>query len=170
MRSIGAVRGVGDDCKSVARLLCPQGDTLAHEGWATDYIRSTCKVMDGSASVKVLGTFVGGTPDAANEGLRRALRIQECLKRLLATRSAAQMASRSPTQLGRAVLARRVKRNKLYIMIGGNLRIASVGLKPSKRSADRLRAIPRTLMELSSPRGLQANGGNYPRGRFKRAI
>eukprot|EP00973_Karenia_brevis_P052418 7282973-Karenia_brevis.AAC.1 len=69
LAEIGAVRGVGEECKSVARLLCPEVTASRHAGWDTDYIRSTCQVMSGSSPIKVLGAVIGppGCADAALE-------------------------------------------------------------------------------------------------------
>ena len=72
MASMGAVRGTGENCKSYARLICPDVDQQAHEGWDTEYIRASCKVQPCSEAVKVLGTYLGHA-HAADEGLRRTL-------------------------------------------------------------------------------------------------
>eukprot|EP00973_Karenia_brevis_P022739 3129258-Karenia_brevis.AAC.1 len=72
LADIGAVRGVGEECKSVARLLCPEAEVRHHEGWDTDYIHGSCRVLSGCSPVKVLGAMIGplGCADAA---LRRVV-------------------------------------------------------------------------------------------------
>ena len=66
------MRGVGDACKSVARLVCPDSECHRYDGWDTEYIRTTCRVQLCFGPVKVLGVVLG--PDgAADEGLVKTL-------------------------------------------------------------------------------------------------
>ena len=72
LNDMGAARGVGDECKSVARLICPDADLENLAGWDTQYIQNTCRVLAASEPVQVLGSFAG-PPDSPNTGLRKAL-------------------------------------------------------------------------------------------------
>ena len=58
--AFGGQRARGAQCKSVARLLCAPGSETALDGWATDYIRASCKVSSAAEAPKVLGVRVGG--------------------------------------------------------------------------------------------------------------
>ena len=55
----GAARGVGDSCKSVTRLVCPDIETHRYDGLDTEHIRTTCRVLPCFGPVKVLGVFLG---------------------------------------------------------------------------------------------------------------
>ena len=65
----GASRGVGDDLKSTCRIVCPDKDVAywsnpANQGWITDYIRATFKILPPNTPVEYLGAMVGGAPEA----------------------------------------------------------------------------------------------------------
>ena len=94
---IGACRSVGSECKSVARLVCPVGDEGRYGGWDTPYIRSTCRVLDSSEPVKVLGAMIGS--DAATTA--RMLSVCEKTRKL---RDAIADIDHPPTEL---ILTRR---------------------------------------------------------------
>eukprot|EP00973_Karenia_brevis_P035601 4910262-Karenia_brevis.AAC.1 len=69
---MGACRSMGDDCKSVARLLCPAEAAHLHAGWDTAYIRGTCMVKLASDAPKVLGVYVGSAR-AAEQSVDRVV-------------------------------------------------------------------------------------------------
>ena len=60
---IGATRGSGTEVKSTVRLICPEGREAEFEGWATQYVRSTCKVLSNNAPAVALGATIGSTAD-----------------------------------------------------------------------------------------------------------
>ena len=57
----GASRGTIEqgNAKSSCRLLCIPSDRDQHNGWDTDYVCSSCRVLDSSQPTKVLGLLVG---------------------------------------------------------------------------------------------------------------
>ena len=60
LQAMGASRSVGNDCKSTARLICPEASRHEHADWDTVYIHETCVVKEAGESPKVLGVHVGG--------------------------------------------------------------------------------------------------------------
>ena len=53
----GATRGrisLGNDVKSTARLLYPEAPMAEFDGWATDYVRGTCRIVVCKEHTKVL--------------------------------------------------------------------------------------------------------------------
>ena len=56
---IGATRGSGDSVKSVARLVCPDDRAADFDGWASEYVRRTCRVQEPNSPAKALGAVIG---------------------------------------------------------------------------------------------------------------
>ncbi len=81
--AFGGARARGEDCKSVARLLCPPQRRAEFPGWAAGHIAETCRVLDPAIVPKVLGAHLGDTGavtadfqrvTAKVEGVRSAVR------------------------------------------------------------------------------------------------
>ena len=51
----GDTRGSGEDVKSTVRLVCPLDQAHRYDGWATEYVRSTCKVGQTNSPVFAQG-------------------------------------------------------------------------------------------------------------------
>jgi len=62
MATFGGTRGTISEgtAKSSCRLLCPTNERHAHQGWDTEYVRSTCKVLEIGEPSKALGAPIGG--------------------------------------------------------------------------------------------------------------
>ena len=76
---VGASRSRGVDCKSVARLVAPDG--YQDDGqWATIYVRDTCKVTPNGPAHEVLGGTLGSDRaigEAIDEIVKKAASLRE---------------------------------------------------------------------------------------------
>ena len=78
LAQVGATRGEGEGVKSVARAFGPGvAPGGAAEGWATDYVRRTCKVPETSAPIRVLGADLGSAAAAEAQFLERTEDVAE---------------------------------------------------------------------------------------------
>jgi hypothetical protein len=93
----GATRGRGDDVKSVARLVCPPHRVTEFDGWASEYVRSTCKIAAPNSATCVLGAIIGSPPEICAAALERCQKIRE-------KRAAIESMGHSPSEL---ILTRR---------------------------------------------------------------
>ena len=68
LEAIGITRGRGSEAKSTAKLVCPKERMNEFDGWATPYVRETCKVLGLNAACEYLGTWAGG--DSSEERMQ----------------------------------------------------------------------------------------------------
>ena len=68
--AFGGRRDTGEECKSVARLICPAGREAEFAGWSGGYICETCRIETASSSPKVLGAILGDS-SAVTQQFRR---------------------------------------------------------------------------------------------------
>ena len=64
----GITRGKGSDVKSCAKIVCPEDQVEfwsrpENQGWATPYVRETCKILPPNTPTEYLGTMTGGVPE-----------------------------------------------------------------------------------------------------------
>ena len=90
----GGTRGtiIEETAKSSCRLLCPEDQRDSSLNWDTEYVRSTCKVLDASEPSKALGAPIGGQ-SALN------IEIDDVLRNTMSLRSNLVELQHSATEL-----------------------------------------------------------------------
>ena len=94
----GVARGRGEDIKSTARIICPEDEVArwtADQGWATEYVLGSCKVLEPNAPVEYLGAVAGGRPEAA-KSMQQAFRKTADKRAGVATQSPGQRIDHAP--------------------------------------------------------------------------
>ena len=82
---IGATRGRGNDVKSVARVICPPERAHEFDGWATEYVKATCKVAEPNSPTVTLGAAIGTADDiraAAKDVTSKVLKKRQAIASL----------------------------------------------------------------------------------------
>jgi len=78
LAAVGATRGQGEGVKSVARLVgSPRAVAAVDGAWATDYVRSTCRMPASTVPPHVLGVDVGGGAVATAQFMEVAAAAEE---------------------------------------------------------------------------------------------
>ena len=74
--AIGASRGSGQDVKSSVRLICPPERCSEFDGWATAYVRNTCKVPAPNSPAVALGSVIGDISSIRQKALETCKKVK----------------------------------------------------------------------------------------------
>ena len=82
IQEIGATRGSGPQVKSTAKLVCPPEMEASVPCWLTDYVRSTCRIMDTNSPSVVLGATIGHDDDVTHDALAICGKVRRLRERI----------------------------------------------------------------------------------------
>ena len=75
--TIGAKRGVSEDIKSFARLVCPADRASEFAGWDNGYVRNSCKIGATNEAALALGAIIGDDTSVRRGGIETCTKIRE---------------------------------------------------------------------------------------------